>query len=207
MFLSHKKNYFFKSLFVVVIICSYTHLSASSNQKSEFPAHSTGTLNFDVDFLQLDGAGDSTRTEFIYSVFLTNDGSIQPDVDHVTNLTIDLRIVSKSGNVIHKLIEEKSVSLNGSSDNYSTYFDLKKFTLAPDTLLFELKIEDSLMGTKGKVSQPFIVRKFENTFSLSGLYFSSHIQRGDGSSIFEKGGVMMLPNPARVFAADRKSVV
>jgi len=49
------------------------------------------------------------------------------------------------------------------------------------------------------VLQSFEVRRFENIFSLSDLYFVLHVQRANGASVFAKGGVMLIPNPSRVF--------
>jgi len=70
-----------------------------------------------------------------------------------------------------------------------------------DTVLLDLKIEETQKRTMGQVSQSFVIRGFKKEFSLSNIYFASHVQRASGSSIFNKGGAMLIPNPSRLYFA------
>jgi GWxTD domain-containing protein len=191
-----------KSIFCfLTIFCIHVNLPASTNSKSIFPLHSSGSLKFDVDVCQMDGAADSTRIEIIYSVFLTKQNSVSSAEEDITTLSIDLGIHNKSGQLLAKISENKSVSLFDSlnQNSYTTFMDIKKLSLMPDTITLDLQIQESLMGLKGEVSQSFLARPFKKEFSLSDLYFASYAQRAGENSVFNKGGLMLVPNPSRLF--------
>ncbi len=200
--LNHKaKKGVFNSFIVVFLILLMNHELVAGANGSEFPVHSSGSLAFDVDLIQSDGPGDSTAIEIIYSVFLSKQDSIQSKEQNITTLSFNLQIHNRSGQLLRSFKESKSVSLYDSlnQNNHSTFIDIRKFSLLPDTVLFSMKIEDSVSGKKGHVSQSFKIRRFKKTFTISDLYFVSHVQRAKSPSIFEKGGVMLVPNPSRLF--------
>jgi GWxTD domain-containing protein len=190
-----------KIFLLILVFCLQGLLQASDNFEFVFPAHSIGSLSFDVDLCQLDGTGDSTTVEIIYSVFLKKDNSNHSAEDDTTTLSIDLSLYDKSNQLIHNLEESKTVLLYDSLNQniYTTYMDIKKFNLIADTLLLDLHIKESQKNTKGQVSQLFKVRRFKNEFSISDFYFASHVQRAHGSSVFEKSGALLIPNPSRLF--------
>jgi len=186
---------------IPLIFCLYVNGWASGNTKSVFPLHSRGSLQFDVDVVQMDGKADSTFIEVIYSVFLSRKDSSHSENNNTTDLGIYLRISDKSGQLITSAMETRSVLLYDSlnQSRYTTFMDIKRFNLEPDTIMLDLKIKESLTGLKGSVSQSFTIRSFKKEFSLSDLYFASHAQKARGQSVFNKGGIMLVPNPSRLF--------
>ena len=177
------------------------HGFSSPQTESEFPIRSSGPITFDLDLCQFNGVGDSTRIEFYYSVYLTGQDSIKIAEDNSTTLDIFLKILSDSGKVLGEFKEEKTISLYDSlhGSQNTTFIDLKSFRLFPDSVTIQLIIQDKITGKIGQVFTPLNIRYFDNEFSLSDLYFVSHIQRASGESVFEKHGVMLVPHPSRTF--------
>lgn len=196
-----------KIIWIFILFFTQSYLLAYSDYKSEFPIRSSGSLKFDVDICQLDGPGDSTTIEVIYSVFLTRNISIQSINENITALSIDLKFVDKTGKLVDRIIDNKPVSLFDSLDqsDYLNFLDIKRINILADTVLLSLKIQETKKGKEGEIAQAFKVRKFDSKFSLSDLYFVSHVQRSTGSGNFDKGGVMLIPNPSRLFFVSANS--
>lgn len=190
-----------KFFYLLIFIFLQGYILASPKFESDFPIHSSGSLNFDVDVCQFDGPGDSTIVEIYYSVFLTKESSDQIQNDNITILSVELQILNENGNLLVDINENKTVSLFDSLNpsKYTTYYDLKTFKILPGKVVINSTIQESQTLTQGQVSQSFRVRKFENLFSLSDLYFVSHVQRSSGPHLFNKSGLMMVPNPSRVY--------
>ena len=174
---------------------------ALQDNYSEFPIRSNGPIIFDLDLCQFDGVGDSTRIEIFYSVYLTKPDSTNIAGNNSTTLEIFLKILNDSGKVLDQIQEEKTISFSDSlpSGQNSTFIDLKSFNLFPDSVTLELIIQDKITGRTGQVFMPMNIRNFDNQFSLSDLYFVSHIQKATGKSVFERRGIMMVPHPSRTF--------
>ena len=172
-----------------------------SGFRSGFPVQSTGSVRFDLDICQFEGGGDSTRIELFYSVYLTGKDTIEESGLPFTTLGIHINIINKSGAVVYQDWEEKEISLYDSLNPgaQTTYIDIKSVDLLPDSVFLQLTIQDTLTGKIGQVSGEFIIRSFGDEFSLSDLYFVSHVQRASGSSVFEKHGIMLVPHPSRSF--------
>jgi GWxTD domain-containing protein len=112
-----------------------------------------------------------------------------------------VKILGDTGNILFQSHDEKTILFSDSSqsDQNTTFIDLKSFNLFTDSVTVQITIQDRETGKAGKVFAPVKVRNFENKFSLSDLYFVSHIQKATGSSVFERHGVMMVPHPSRTF--------
>ena len=195
---------FFASLVIVgILLCIYApdYGFASSGNDSNFPIRSRGPIKFDLDLCQFDGNGDSTRIEIYYSVYLAS-GDIEGNVDN-NKLTLDilLKVLSDSGNVLEQIHQEKTIFLSDSMHpaQNTTFIDLKSINLFPDSVTVQLTIKDKVTGKFGQVSTPVNIRIFDNNFSLSDLYFVSHVQRASGNGVFERHGVMLVPHPSRTF--------
>jgi GWxTD domain-containing protein len=169
--------------------------------ESEFPIRSSGPIKFDLDLCQFAGVGDTTRIEIYYSVYLTGHDSIKIEGNNYTTLDVFLKLLSDSGKVLLKIQEEKTISFSDSeqSSQNTTFIDLKSFRLLPDSVTIQLIIQDKVTGKTGQVIKPLNIRYFDNEFSLSDLYFVSHIQRATGGSLFERHGVMLVPHPSRTY--------
>ena len=173
----------------------------SPDNETDFPIRSNGPIKFDLDLCQFKEVGDSTRIEIYYSVYLGGQDSAKIAENNSTTLDIFIKILGDSGKVLDQFQEERTINLSDSlqpSQN-TTFIDLKSFKLFPDSVTVQLIIQDKLTGKMGQVFKPLNIRYFDNEFSLSDLYFVSHIQRASGESVFEKHGVMLVPHPSRTF--------
>ena len=173
----------------------------SSQNESEFPVHSTGPVNFDMDLCQYAGIGDSTRLEIFYSVYLLGKDSVDTADYNSTILAISLKILNASGALLDQFQQDKKISFADSlqrSQN-TTYIDLKDVNLAADSVTIQLAIQNKETGKSGQVIAPLKIRHFDHEFSLSDLYFISHVQKASGNSVFERHGIMLVPRPSRTF--------
>ena len=189
------------TLSLLLFICVPEQVFGSAQNESEFPVNSTGPINFDMDICQYAGIGDSTRLEIFYSVYLMGKDSTDIADYNSTTLGLSLKILDESGALLDQSQQEKKISFTDSlqrSQN-TTYIDLKDFNLAADSVTIMLTIEDKETGKSGYVIAPLKIRHFDREFSLSDLYFVSHVQKASGKSVFERHGIMMVPRPSRIF--------
>jgi len=205
--LSKKKSGGVVFLCFVFFLSLQIYASIPSEKSSGLPVRSYGRLAFDVDICQYRLTEDKTLVEIFYSMNLTQLVSRYSTVDSNAVLNVDFRLITNTKKSLTELHERKVVSLYNLIQNNTGYnlIDLKKFELEPQSLIVELAVKDSASGLVGRVVYPLTVREFGSTFSLSDLFFVSHVQKATGESIFEKHGVFMIPNPSRVFYVKNKS--
>jgi GWxTD domain-containing protein len=192
-------------LFLILIYPVF--LYAFQREESQFPKRSSGPLSFDVDICQFEHGEDSTRLEIIYAVYLTAGDISKLDSVPSTTLNIQIRLNSQSGDELVKLNEYKTISLYDSLNPSKsiTYIDLKSVELKSGIISLQMTINDSLSGRSGEISEIIHIRDFGDVFSLSDLYFVSHVQRATGVSVFERHGVMLVPHPSRLFYVHAES--
>jgi GWxTD domain-containing protein len=191
----------------LVLILTFPLLLFAQKAESQFPKRSAGPLIFDVDICQFKFGEDSTRLEVIYSVYLSADTISKPIASPVTILNVDLQIGSQSGAVLANVSEYRTISLYDSLNpsKYTTFIDLKTFELPAGIISMQMMIRDTISGKKGEISEIIHIRDFGGTFSVSDIYFVSHVQRATGTSVFEKHGVMLVPQPSRLFYVNTES--
>jgi len=192
---------FFCWFYVLSILLIPLTLPAFQNYETSFPLVSTGQLKFDVDICQFEDGSDSTRLEILYSVYLIRKEAKELAKYSRTTLNVHFKLTDQSGNVLKELNESRKISLYDSLNpsKFTTYIDLLSVRLIPGIVSMQMTISDSTSGRQGSVAENFTIREFSEEFSLSDLYFVSHVQRATGASIFEKHGVMLVPHPSRIF--------
>jgi GWxTD domain-containing protein len=167
-----------------------------------FQARSAGALVFYADVYQFEGAGGKTRAEICYTIDLGQLYDPSPQ-NRSTVLFIDLALSSAEGESLADLHERKALALTRESAQQDYAFvDLKKFELAPGDAILQLALRDSVSNQTGTLKRSFVVKRFEQGLSLSDLLLSSQILKAQGRSNFEKGGLIVVPNPARAFLAE-----
>ena len=112
---------------------------------------------------------------------------------------IDLRLAGKK-RVYAEDHEEKRFPVK--RDSQFTFIDLKKFELPADTVLLQLTVADRANHRSGRIETAFLVRDFQPALSLSDLSFIRSLHRPQGNEMrdFIRNGLVMVPNPSRVFS-------
>lgn len=207
----HKKNfclYFFFALVRLLYFFSIIFIQGKSwslpLEGFDLPLKSIGDVSFYVDICQFEGEKEKNVTEIYYSLDLFQFSSTNsPRAVFMLNL----QLITAQGESVATIHERKEISLANVSDNESAYsfVDLKRFELLPDTLTLYLNIQDSVSGKEGSVKESFVVSEFPEQLSISDLFFASHIQKAVEKSNFEKHGLVLVPNPSRVFSASAQT--
>lgn len=162
------------------------------------PIQSIGDLLFDADVCQYEGKDDKTLIEILYCV----DGAqlINTDMsDSITVLHIDIRVLGSDLSKPVEWHEIKRIRHDKTADEKDryTFIDLKRFQSRLKAVSLEMTIRDSTSGREGTIANPFNVLDFSKGFSISDLYFVSHLHKAKGESVFEKNGLLMVPNVSR----------
>jgi GWxTD domain-containing protein len=163
---------------------------------------SSGSLKFYVNVCQFEGNSDKTLTEISYSLPLRQFLETQRDSTRQNSaLSIVSQFINSSKDTLIDFRESRNIPLPSEQHRNTPdlFIDLKRFEIEPDTLNMKITIRDSASGREGFVLQPLAVRKFSHEFSLSDLFFVSHVQKADQQSVFDKNGILMLPIPSRSF--------
>jgi len=164
------------------------------------PARSSGPLAFFADICQFEGGAGKTATEVFYTVDLSQFNP-QSSPDQKLILLIDVVFHSTTGDTIAEAHEKKSIKLSYDKNAGAfSFVDLKKLSLSPGPLVLQLSIRDSVSGLEGVLRKEFEVRDFGKRFSISDLMLSSQLQKAQGKSVFEKGGLIVVPMPSRSFS-------
>jgi GWxTD domain-containing protein len=183
----------------LMLVCGLPPLHGEGLQSGEVPLHSSGELAFDVDIYQMKGGGDSTRLEICYTF------DFNPAVRQ-DSLTLIIRLGLTSGSVRYAGLQERKALARAPAggDALLRFVDIKKFSVLPDTLDLQLSIEDSARSRRGEVSARFRVRDFSRAFSIGDPVFLSSLHRPDGRADqnFLRSGLLMLPNPSRIYSSD-----
>jgi GWxTD domain-containing protein len=183
--------------------------SAFSGQFNDFtfPMKSQGDLAFYADLLQYAEPGDTTRCELYYSLNLGKIFQNSLIDQKKSKLKIELNILDKNGIQIETRSESKIISLSEKeiSQGQFTYLDVLQFKLKPDTFDLFIGIEDSTSGKKGTLNCKILAKSLNPEFSLSDVSFVSKIVKSDQQSNFRRHGVLMVPNPSRVFYPDTEN--
>jgi len=165
------------------------------------PFKSSGMLVFFADLCQFEGSNGKTATEIVYTVDLS-----QLNLDSTANiapvLLIDLVLCSEMGDTVVALHDRRTMqySQDREADAYS-FVDLKRIELDAGPIMLQLSIRDSVSNKLGTIHTRIQVRDFPDTFSISDLMLSSQLQKPQGKSNFEKGGLIVVPMPSRSFSA------
>ena len=75
-----------------------------------------------------------------------------------------------------------------------------RFDLPADSLVLRLAVRDSANGRKGEILKRIALRSYSDALSVSDLFLASHVQKAQGGSgEFVRQGLVLWPNPSRVF--------
>ena len=122
-----------------------------------------------------------------------------PVRDSEYSFTYDLLLSRLNGEKVQELRDTKKIPVNDTKSAGSTSFiDLVKFELSPDTLNVNLTLSDSVSGRKGSVSQKIAITTTPDKLSISDPIFIAYLSNAAGTkNIFTRHNLEMVPNPAR----------
>ncbi|MFZ0388958.1 MAG: GWxTD domain-containing protein [Calditrichia bacterium] len=207
------KQIIFHPIRSLLLICGIALLAVPHSGKSQsaqnlhdwdFPARSSGNLDFYADVCQFQGRNGRVRVEvnYVFNVWqLASDGQERRQSGE---LNVTAFILNRAGDTLQVRTEQREFTPGEmQKDNNFAFVNKTVFLLQPDTVLLKLKLASADGQLTGEISHPIAVRSFENGFSLSDLCFLSSLQKAEGdSSIFVKHNLLMLPNPNRVYQVD-----
>ncbi len=169
-----------------------------STDQYDLPIKSTGSIEFYVDVCQYEALKSGSRIEFVYSVDLSQFSRRADTLSQVAIFRINFQLFGSLNDTLLNTHETKHVQLSSNSE--TVYLDTKSIETGTDSLSLMLAMVDSVSGKKGIVKKSLLRRKFPGELSISDLYFLSHIQKAAKPSVFEKNGLLMIPNPLRNFS-------
>jgi len=164
----------------------------------DLPIKSIGSIEFYVDVCQYEALKGGSRIEFVYSVDLSQLLSRADTLNLVAIFRINFQLFDSLNHTLLDTIETKHVQLSGDSE--TIFLDTKIIDTTADSLSLLLAMADSISGKKGIVKKSLVRRKFPGELSISDLHFVNHIQKAVKPSVFEKNGLLMIPNPSRNFS-------
>lgn len=166
----------------------------------DLPLKSAGSIAFYLDVCQFARPDLQTSVELSYSLDLQQFLHAEQQVDSL-RFNIELTFLDQQMAVINHLSENKSLAYdqNGAESQNLTFIDLKKFLIAADTLQIRLEISDPFSKRSGEIETAIVIKKFGKRLSLSDILFVSRIQRAGDLAHFLRGGLTMIPNPARFY--------
>lgn len=193
-----KNNPIVKKLIIIIFITFLMNQTrACPSDEYDLPIKSTGSIEFYLDVCQYEVLQVGTRIEFIYSIDLSQLLNRGDSLNQTAIFQISFQLIGSFEDTLLATDETKRVPLSGNSETF--FLDLKQIETKVDSLSLMLSISDSLSNKKGVIKKSLRRRNFSSELSISDLYFVNHIQKAAKPSVFEKSGLLMIPNPARNF--------
>jgi GWxTD domain-containing protein len=195
-----------------VLVCAALGGSAFSIPvgTADGPSRSTGDLAFFADLHQYEGSGDSTRVEVDLAVGLPPD-SARLSGPHVFIVEMDADAPGKGpehpgrGRFL-SFHERNPVSADGfDAEDPILWCHRIRFDLLADSLVLRLAVRDSANGRSGEILKRTALRSYSDDLSVSDLFLASHVQKALGGGEFERQGLVLWPNPSRIFRATEES--
>jgi len=196
----------FFSLYLLCFVCMITQsfypVRAEKIQGLDLPLKSEGTLLFYADVYQFETADDRLRIEVCYSLDLSQ-LKIQNQPRDEYTFSLMLQFIDNQGQTVKDVFDKKKIANETLQSNMNTSFlDLLKFNMMPDTVKFVLSISDSISGKTGVIDKIIEFQRFSDELSISDPVFITDIRKASGEkNIFTRQNVLMIPNPARLFNA------
>jgi GWxTD domain-containing protein len=168
------------------------------------PDQSSGDLSFYVDVCQFRKSDTTNTLELTYSINL-NQFLPVPESRETIRFSIDFLLKDAAGTVIDEKHELKHVQIGRDKSKAGLYVDLLQFIVSQDSMFYQILITDLDGVKKGSVTRSMHRRSYSKGFSISDLFFAGHIQKAATDGVYNKGGVMMIPQPSRTFCYSEKS--
>lgn len=170
------------------------------------PANSTGDIDFAVDVSGFRGPGAQTYVEFYFlcrpSEFILEE---KEDRIYVSTFSIDLSIIDDQDNIVFHTVQKREyqtdrpvvVTRRGEE---RVIMELIAAGVPAGSYRAKVLVTDLNSRRDGEAIKPFVAQPLDSSeLSVSDLQFSTLIQRADDSNRFTKNGLLVVPNPLRIF--------
>lgn len=170
------------------------------------PANSTGDIDFSMDVSGFRGQEGQTYLEFYFlcrpSGFTLEE---RDDGIYVATFSIDLSIIDEQDNAVFQSVHKReyqtdrpvTVTRRGEE---RVVLEQIVAGVAPGTYRAKAIVTDLNSRRNGEAEKPFVAQPLdEPTLSVSDLQFSTLIQQAQERNRFTKNGLLVLPNPLRIF--------
>ena len=170
------------------------------------PANSTGEIDFTVDVSGFRGPEEQTYLEF-YFLCRPSEFTLEEKEDriYVATFSIDLSIIDDQENVVFQTVQKREYQTDRPvvvTRRGEERVVLEQIAAGVAAGSYRAKVLVTDLNSKryGEATKPFIAQPLDSTeLSVSDLQFSTLIQRTDEQNRFTKNGLLVLPNPLRIF--------
>ncbi len=170
------------------------------------PANSTGEIDFAVDVNGFRGTDGQTYLEF-YFLCRPSEFTLEEKDDrvYVATFSIDLSIIDDQDNIAFHTVQtreyqtDRPVVVTRRGEERVIYEQIAAGVSAGS---YRAKVLVTDLNSKrvGEAVKPFVAQVLNTPdLTTSGIQFSSLIQRSAESNRFTKNGLLVLPNPLRIF--------
>lgn len=170
------------------------------------PANSTGEIDFSVDVSGFRGQEGQTYLEFYFlcrpSGFTLEE---RDDGIYVATFSIDLSIIDEQDNVVFQSVQKREyhtdrpvvITRRGEE---RVILEQIVAGVAPGTYRAKAVLTDHNSRRSGEAEKPFVAQPLGTPgLAVSDLQFSTLIQQAEEQNRFTKNGLLVLPNPLRIF--------
>jgi len=170
------------------------------------PANSTGEIDFAVDVSGFRGPDNQTYLEF-YFLCRPSEFTLEEKDDrvYVANFSIDLTIIDDQENIAFQTLQKREYQTDRPivvTRRGEERVILEQVSAGVPAGSYHAKVIVTDLNSKrvGEAVKPFVAIPFNtNELAMSDIQFSSLIQRTDEDNRFTKNGLLVLPNPFRIF--------
>ena len=170
------------------------------------PANSTGEIDFAVDVNGFRGAEEQTYLEF-YFLCRPSEFTLEEKEDriYVATFSIDLSIIDDQENIVFHTVQQREyqtdrpvvVTRRGEE---RVVLEQIAAGVGAGTYRAKVLVTDLNSRRSGEAIKPFVAQPLHSPeLSVSSLQFSTLIQRSEEVNRFTKNGLLVVPNPLRIF--------
>ncbi len=170
------------------------------------PANSTGEIDFAMDVSGFRGPEEQTYLEF-YFLCRPSEFTLEEKEDrlYVASFSIDLSVIDEQDNVVFHTVQKREyqtdrpvvVTRRGEE---RVVLEQIAAGVSPGSYRAKVLVTDLHSNRYGEAIKPFIAQPLNSPeLSVSSLQFSTLIQRAEEENRFTKNGLLILPNPLRIF--------
>ncbi|UCF63452.1 MAG: GWxTD domain-containing protein [bacterium] len=170
----------------------------------ESPWRSSGALDFFMDICQYQGVNGKTRCEIIYSIDIAPFLSLS---DKAVTLNLNLTVSDSNKVILDSIPVQHDINLSDPllMDKTHRYVDMIMLELPAGRVTFDVNVFNEKLKLEGNIKEQLYIKNLGSGFSISDPYFVSGIDKASDHNKFEKYGLLLIPNPARVFQVDSTS--